>query len=150
MHQSRFELPFYQPTGALRVSGRRDKEDNFLVFLEVARTLPGMVKMIPKEGGRKYDWDHKVTFHLDLIDISNLSFYLSDAAPPLPFIFYRNTLDRREKKLEIILGENGRRILKVVQDQREILLTLNASDIFLLTQGLMSLIEEMIWKPVQG
>ena len=150
MNQSRFELPFYQPTGAFRVSGRRDKENQFLVFIEVARALPGMVKIIPKEGGRKFDWDHKVTFHLDLGDISNLSFYLSDAAPPLPFTFHRKTLDHKEKKLEIIPGESGRRIIKVTHEPKEILLTLNAPDIFLLTKGLISLIEEMIWKPVAG
>ena len=45
--RKRFELPLYKPTGALRLTARSgDQEGSWLVFLEVARTLPGKVKII--------------------------------------------------------------------------------------------------------
>ena len=141
----RFELPLFKPTGALRISGRPDNEKHFVVFLEVARTLPGMVRIIPKSGGQKYDWGKKVTFHLDLEDLAQLSVYLLDPAPSEPFVLYRKRFDQNDKTMTIFKGDNRQDVVKTVCGKEEIVLSLLPADVFLLTRGLNSLIEEMVW-----
>ena len=141
----RFELPLYKPTGALRISGRPDNAKHFVVFLEVSRAKPGMVRIIPKSGERKYDWDKKVTFHLDLEDLARLSLFLTDPAPSEPFNFYRKAPDQKEKTLKITKEEKGSWILRTRFENEETVLTLLPADIFLLTRGIESLIEEMVW-----
>lgn len=141
----RFELPIFKPTGALRISGRPDSEKHFVVFLEISRTKPGMVRIIPKAGG-KYDWNNKVTFHLDLENLAELSVYFSDPAPVEPFNFYRKTSDQKEKILKITKEERGSYIVRSRFEKEETVLTLVPSDVFLLTQGLLSLIEEIMWR----
>jgi hypothetical protein len=141
----RFELPLFKPTGALRISGRPDNEKHFVVFLEVARTLPGMVRVIPKSGGQKYDWEKKVIFHLDLEDLAQLSVYLLDPAPSEPFVLYRKGFDQKEKTLSIIKGDSSQYVVKTIFEKEQIVLTVLPPDVFLLTKGLNSLIEEMVW-----
>jgi hypothetical protein len=141
----RFELPLLKPTGALRLSGRPDLKNGFVVFLEAARTLPGMVRVIPKGGGQKYGWEQKVTFHLDLEDLAQWAVFLLDPAPSKPFLFYRKGIDQKEKSMSFLKGENRQYVVKTVCGKEEIILTLLPADLFLLIQGLKSLIEEMFW-----
>jgi hypothetical protein len=141
----RFELPLLKPTGAFRLSGRPDTEKGFLVFLDIARALPGMVRVIPTTGGQKFDWTKKVTFHLDLEDLAQWSVFLLDPAPSHPFTFYRKSFDQKEKKLTFMKRGNQQYVVKTTFGSEEIVLTLLPSDIFLLIQGMKSLIEEMVW-----
>ncbi|MFI5305644.1 MAG: hypothetical protein ACHQYP_12725 [Nitrospiria bacterium] len=145
----RFELPLFKPTGAVRLSGRPDIEKGFLVFLDVARALPGMVRVIPRAGGQKFDWTKKITFHLDLEDLAQWSIFLLDPAPSQPFVFYRKGLDQKEKKMTFIKREKQQYVVKTTFGKEEIVLTLLPSDIFLLTQGMKSLIEEMVWHGIR-
>lgn len=141
----RFELPLLKLTGALRLSGRPDDKNGFVVFLEAARTLAGMVRVIPKAGGQKYGWEQKVIFHLDLEDLAQWAVFLLDPAPSQPFLFYRKGIDQKEKSMSFLMGENRQYVVKTVCGKEEIVLTLLPADLFLLIQGLKTLIEEMFW-----
>jgi len=141
----RFELPLLKPTGAFRLTGRSDAEKGFVVFLDIARALPGMVRVIPHAGGQKYDWTKKITFHLDLEDLAQWSVFLLDPAPSQPFVFYRKGFDQKEKKMTLIKRGNQQYVVKTSFGKEEIVLTLLPSDVFLLIQGMKSLIEEMVW-----
>jgi hypothetical protein len=146
----KFELPLLKPTGAFRLSGRSDIEKGFLVFLDIARALPGMVRVIPKAGGQKFDWTKKITFHLDLEDLAQWSVFLLDPAPSKPFVFYRKGLDGKEKTLTFIKRENQQYVVKTASGTEEIVLTLLPSDTFLLIQGMKSLLEEMFWHGIRN
>ena len=102
-------------------------------------------KMIPKAGGQKYGWEQKVTFHLDLEDLAQWAVFLLDPAPSQPFLFYRKGIDQKEKSMTFLMGENRQYVVKTVCGKEEIVLTLLPADLFLLIQGLKSLIEEMFW-----
>jgi hypothetical protein len=120
----KFELPFFKPTEAFRLSGKPDNVQHFVVFLEVARTLPGMVRVIPKAGGQKYSWEKKVPFHLDLEDLAQLAVYLLDLTPTEPFTLYRKGPDQKEKTLKIAKGLNKQYVVKTTLNNEEIVLTL--------------------------
>ncbi|MFI5305689.1 MAG: hypothetical protein ACHQYP_12960, partial [Nitrospiria bacterium] len=103
-------------------------------------------KMIPKVGGQKFEWTKKITFHLDLEDLAQWSVFLLDPAPSKSFVFYRKGPDQKEKTVTFIKRENQQYVVKTAFGTDEIVLTLLPSDIFLLIQGMKSLLlEEMFW-----
>ena len=119
-----------------------------IVFLEVARTLPGQVRSIPNKDGKKYDWPSKITFHLDLEELAALKTFLTvKSADFKPFSIFHKAVDRNPKTFALhYIGEKGEWISKAAFEGKEIVLTLQRADISLLIIGLESLMEKMLWK----
>ncbi|MFI5305658.1 MAG: hypothetical protein ACHQYP_12795 [Nitrospiria bacterium] len=144
--RKRFELPLYKPTGALRLTARRtDQEGSWTVFLEVARTLPGKVKIIPVKGGNKYDWNGKITLHLDLDEIAQLGLFLTGQTCDDCHVIYHQ-LDHRPKTLSIKKSGKGDLNLRASYQNQEIVLTLSSGDSFLMSKGLENLLGVLLWK----
>ena len=149
MNKVRFELPLLKATGALRITARTQEEGTMLVFLDIARTLEGMVRSIPQKGGKKYDWPGKITFHLDLEELAAFKdFLVRDTSDKTPFCVYHQTAGKRPKKLSIIKGEKEGWIARAEFEGKETVLTLNRPDISLLILGLTNLMESMLWKTI--
>ena len=144
----RFELPILKPTGALRITARLDDQKEWIVFLEIARTLPGMVREIPKKkGGKKYDWEKKIIFRLDLEELAGLSYFLTHfASMESPHTIYHQSPDRKSKTITIRKGEKGLPVLKADFEKQEVVLTLSRENVFLITRGLGTLTEKILWK----
>lgn len=140
----RFELPLFKPTGAIRLSGRKD-EEGLVIFLELARTLPGKIKEIPPKGGNKYAWNDKILFHLDLLEVGSLAQVVGDTHPERGcslFHEYKNL----PKTLAIKSAEKNHLQVRAQYHHLVVALTLDPSDQYLLGRVLNHLIEESIWK----
>ena len=147
MNKVRFELPLLKPTGALRVTARTQEEGALIAFLEIARTLDGMVRSIPQKGGKKYDWPGKINFHLDLEELAAFKdFLVREPSDKNAFGIYHQTSDKKPKKLSVIKREPDSWIVKAEFEGKETVLTLNRTDISLLILGLTNLMESMLWK----
>ena len=144
--RKRFELPLFKPTGALRLTARSgDQEGSWLVFLEVARTLPGKVKIIPVKGENKYDWNEKITLHLDLDEIAQLGLFLTGQTCDDSHVIFHQ-LNHQSKTLSIRKGGKGDLSLRASYQNQEIVLTLSSGDSFLMSKGLENLLGVLLWK----
>lgn len=70
-----FEEIWQKGSAVLRMSGKHFRGE-YGVWLELAGALPGKEKIIPKAGGRKYDWEGKLVFRLSSDDLGKIGWGL--------------------------------------------------------------------------
>jgi hypothetical protein len=71
-----FEEHWQRGSAALRMSGKYFRGE-YGVWLELAGALPGKEQIIPKAGGRKYDWEKKLVFRLSSEDLGRIGWGLA-------------------------------------------------------------------------
>lgn len=101
----RFEEVWFKGSGALRL-GAKVYRDEWGVWLEMARALAGSERIIPKEGGHKYDWERKLAYRLSREDLGKLGWAL-EAPKPGNLIELIHQYQGKRKLLSIVLADNG-------------------------------------------
>ncbi len=100
-----FEENWYRGSGALRI-GMKVYQEEWSVWLEMAKTFPGMEKTLPRSGKSKYDWENKLVFRLSRDDLGKLgvAFNHTQGGELLNLVHrYRS----RSKTIKVILANNG-------------------------------------------
>lgn len=122
-----FEETWYRGSGALRL-GAKVYHGEWAVWLEMARSLPGKEKGIPREGGHKYAWEHKVVFRLSREDLGKIGWALESAAgkpetgKPASgeILALIHQYQGRQKRLQIILAANGVLFINAQESGRKV------------------------------
>ncbi len=86
--------------------GAKVYHDEWSVWLEMARAFAGTERIIPKEGGHKYDWNHKLAYRLSREDLGKLGWAL-EAPKPGNLVELIHQYQGRRKQLSVVLAENG-------------------------------------------
>lgn len=100
-----FEEVWFRGSGALRL-GAKVYRGEWGVWLEMARALPGKERIIPKEGGHKYDWKHKLVWRLSREDLGKLGWAL-EAPKQGKLVELIHQYQGRQKQLSIVPADNG-------------------------------------------
>src|SRR5579863_1338197 len=101
-----FEETWFRSSGVLRLGGKLYRGE-WGVWLEMAQALPGQERVIPKEGGRKYDWQgRKLAYRLSGEDLGKIGFALEHLQPgELVALVHR--YQGKQKTLQMVMASNG-------------------------------------------
>ncbi|MFI5304938.1 MAG: hypothetical protein ACHQYP_09115, partial [Nitrospiria bacterium] len=102
-------------------------------------------KIIPGKGGNKYDWNEKITLHLDLDEIAQLGLFLTGQTCDETHVIFHQ-LNHQSKTLSIKKGGKGDLSIRASYQNQEVVLTLSSGDSFLMSKGLENLLGVLLWK----